>query len=285
MRNEFSLAHLTVLGCAPPEMTYVAGRAGYDYVSFRPIYMGLPNEPNYDLAKNPEMLRQTKKALAYTGVRLYDIELARIFDHVKPKNYEPAMEVAAELGGKAVICSVWTPDKNLQAEAYGEICDLAKPYGLTVDLEFVSFASLTTLKDALRLVRAINRENAGIMIDTLHFNRSRINLEELDDVPRKYFHFAHLCDAPQEIPDTLEGLIHTGRDERLYLGEGGIDIASIVNRMPQMVYSLEIPHVARVKEMGYAEHAARCLQAARAYLEAHPRKDREDAPMPVLSAR
>ena len=48
--RKFSLAHLTVLGCAPPEMTYIAARAGYDYVSFRLIYMGLAGETNYDLA-------------------------------------------------------------------------------------------------------------------------------------------------------------------------------------------------------------------------------------------
>ena len=42
-----------------------------------------------------------------------------------------------------------------------------------------------------------------------------------------------------EIPTTKEGLIHTGRDARLYIGEGAIDIASIVNRMPKMVYSIE----------------------------------------------
>jgi sugar phosphate isomerase/epimerase len=78
MEQEFSLAHLTMLGCAPPEMTYIAARAGYDYVSIRPIFMGLPGEPNYALADNSQMLRQTKQALASTGVRVHDIELARV---------------------------------------------------------------------------------------------------------------------------------------------------------------------------------------------------------------
>jgi hypothetical protein len=32
-----------------------------------------------------------------------------------------------------------------------------------------------------------------------------------------------------------------------------------------MVYSIELPHLARVKEMGYAEHAFRCLESAKAY--------------------
>src|SRR3982750_4837544 len=76
-KQEFTLAHLTVLGCPPPEMTYIAARAGYDYVSIRPIYMGLPGEPDYALADNPQMLKQTKRALAAPGLRVHDIELAR----------------------------------------------------------------------------------------------------------------------------------------------------------------------------------------------------------------
>ncbi len=63
-------------------------------------------------------------------------------------------------------------------------------------------------------------------------------LKELDAVPKNWFHFAHPRDGPAESPTTKEGLIHTGRDDRLYIGEGAIDIASIVNRMPKMVYSM-----------------------------------------------
>ena len=127
MKRQFSLAHLTTLGCAPPEMTYIAARAGYDFVSLRPIYMGLPGEPNYDLANNKEMLRQTKRALASTGLKLHDIELARIYDGLDPKKYLPALEVAAELGGRSVLSSIWTPDRNFAVECYAELCQLAKP--------------------------------------------------------------------------------------------------------------------------------------------------------------
>lgn len=271
MKRQFSLAHLTVLGCAPPEMTYIAARAGYDFVSFRPIYMGLPGEPNYDLALNREMLRQTKTALASTGVKLHDIELARIYDGLDPKKYLPAFEVAAELGGRSVLSSIWTPERNFAIECFAELCDLAKPFGLTVDLEFVTWADVKNLKEAIAVLRTANRENCGIMVDTLHFHRSRVALEELDEVPRHWFHFVHICDGPGEIPTTKEGLIHTGRDERLYVGEGAIDIASIVKRIPEVPYSIELPHIARVKELGYAEHAWRCLQTAKDYLDASPR--------------
>ena len=123
----------------------------------------------------------------------------------------------------------------------------------------------------MAVLRAANRPNSGVLVDTLHFSRSRVTLAELDAVPRDWFRFAHLCDAPAEIPATNEGLIQTARQERLYPGEGGIDIAAILNRLPVVPCSIEIPHLARVKEIGYAEHAARCLASARKYLAAHPR--------------
>ncbi|GAF20785.1 hypothetical protein JCM19047_442 [Bacillus sp. JCM 19047] len=88
MNHPFSLAHLTALECAPPELTYLAAQAGYDFVSIRPIYMGLPNEPNYDLANNKAMFKETKLALQQTGLSVYDIELARINDDIDPLIYE-----------------------------------------------------------------------------------------------------------------------------------------------------------------------------------------------------
>ena len=41
---QFSLAHLTLLNCAPPELTEIAARAGYDFVSLRPMGMGNPGD-------------------------------------------------------------------------------------------------------------------------------------------------------------------------------------------------------------------------------------------------
>ncbi|WP_027414682.1 sugar phosphate isomerase/epimerase family protein [Aneurinibacillus terranovensis] len=271
MKRQFSLAHLTVLGCPPPEQTYIAARAGYDFVSFRLIYMGLPGEPNYGLAENKEMLKQTKTALDETGVRLLDIELARIYDGVDPKRYVPAMEVAAELGGRHVLSSIWTDDRNFAIERFAELCDLAKPFGLTVELEFVPIASVYNLAGALDVLRTAKRENAGLMIDVHHFHRSRDKVEDLDMVPREWFRYLHLCNAPAEIPPWKQEMTRILREERLYLSEDGIDVASIVNRLPEIPCSIELPNVKRAQELGYEEFARRCLQTAKDYLASHPR--------------
>jgi sugar phosphate isomerase/epimerase len=268
-KQEYSLAHLTVMGLAPPEMIYVAARAGYDYVSIRPIYMGLPGEPNYALAENRQMLRETKAALADTGMRVHDIELARILKDVDPKSYLPALEVGADLGARAVLSSIWTDDRAMYIDKFGELCDLAKPLGMTVDLEAVPIAAVRTLAQALDVLRTVKRSNAGLMVDTHHFHRARDRAEDLEAVPREWFHFAQICDAPGEIPADHEKMVHILRAERLYLGEGGIDVAGILRHIPPVPYSIELPHVARAKEWGYTEHAFRCLETAKAYLAAH----------------
>ena len=268
----FSLAHLTVLGCPPPEAVRIAARAGYDFVSLRTIQMGLPNEPRYALPQNAELLRETKSALADTGIQVLDIELAQIDKGLDVKAYLPAMETAAELGARNVISSIWTSDRIFAIDSLTELCDLAAGVGMTINMEFVTWASIATLQDAIAVVRAVNRANCGLLVDTLHFHRSRVRPDELDVVPLEWFHMAHLCDAPAEIPNRKEELIFTGREARLDPGQGGIDIAEIVNRMPQVPYSLEIPNLERVRAIGYAEHARLCLSHAREYLARHPRE-------------
>ena len=111
MKHQFSLAHLTVLECPPPEMTYIAARAGYDFVSLRLIPLGLPGEKAF-LPADKEMVRKTRTALDETGIKLLDLELARILADEDPHKFVPAMEVAAELGGRHLIASAWTQDSG-----------------------------------------------------------------------------------------------------------------------------------------------------------------------------
>lgn len=260
---KFSLAHLTILGCSPPQLIEIAGRVGYDYASLRMIPMRLAGEPDYDLARKPAMLRETRAALAATGLKLHDIEVARIADNVDVADYRPAFETGAELGARRVIGSVWATDRAFILDSLGRMCDLAAKSSLSISLEFVTWSRARNLQQALELLRAVKKDNLGLLIDTLHFDRSHVKLAELDSVPPSRFHFVHLCDAPKARDFSTAALIHTGREERLYPGEGAIDIAGILKHLPAVPYSLEIPHLERVKELGYEEHARRCLEAAK----------------------
>jgi sugar phosphate isomerase/epimerase len=178
------------------------------------------------------------------------------------------MEVAAELGAKAVLSSIWGGERDFYLEKFAAICDLARPFGLTVDLEYVPIAAVATLAQAVDVLHTIARPNAGLMLDMHHFHRARDNPADLDALPREWFHFAHLCDAPPEIPTDRAEMIRIMREARLYVGEGGIDVAGILAHVPPCVYSIELPNKERHEEMGYAEHAARCLDSLKTYLAA-----------------
>ena len=263
MSHIYSLVHLTDISCPPPEMIRVAAKAGYDSVSMRTIPMGLPGEKPYDIAKDPQLLRETRRAAQETGILLHDTENARIADGVDVAGYEPALAAAAELGVHHILTNIWTPDRSFYTDQFGRLCQLAAQYEQTVSVEFVTWASVTSLQQAKQLLLDSRQENVGIVLDCLHFYRSRVKLEELDDCPKSWFRYIHLCDCLAPIPTDEESLIHTGRCERLYPGEGAIPLREIVAKVPDAVRGVEVPHLARVKEMGYEAHARRALECAK----------------------
>jgi sugar phosphate isomerase/epimerase len=265
IKPTFSLAHLTLIGCSAPELVYIAARCGYDAVSPRFVPMFVDGEFACR-AEDKQMVQATKEAIKNTGIRVGELELVRILDGMNPRAHEPAMALAAELGGNRVITSAWLSepvDRNYIVDCYVELCDIADQYGLTVDLEFPTFSTLRTLHAAVDIVRASERPNAGILIDTIYSEFSNLDLDELDRLPKEWFHFLHIADVPEKLPDTKKGQIQIARAGRLYPGEGRIDFAAIIDRLPPVTYSIELPNLERVEQLGYEGHARRCLETAK----------------------
>lgn len=261
----YSLAHLTLINCTPAELVYIAARAGYDAVSPRFIPMNVPGEFTQSPVDKAQV-QATKTALATTGLRVLDVELARITEDCDPREFERALELGCELGARHMIMSAWTTrrdDRNFLLDVYSETCDLAAPFGITVDLEFPTFSRLRTLDEALDIVRTADRANGGILVDTLYLHLSRVDIGELLHVPPEWLHLLHISDCLPGIADTREGMIQLARDARLYPGEGWIDFAGIIERCPTVNYSIELPNQSRVAELGFEEHARRCLTHAK----------------------
>jgi sugar phosphate isomerase/epimerase len=136
------------------------------------------------------------------------------------------------------------------------------------------------LAEARALVETSGRENAGLMIDTLHFSRSRCRLEELDDIEERRFHYVQISDAPGEIPQTREGLIHTAREDRLMPGEGDLDLRGILDRLPADIpIAVEIPNSRLARELTDEERARNAYQATVRLLAADAPAAMESAPL------
>jgi len=275
MARKYSIAQLTALHWSPPEMIYNARVLGYDMASVRAIALGVKGEQDFDFSKNKELFNLTKQAMEETGIGINDIELARIGEGTDVGRFESVFESAAGLGVKDVISSIWTENKDFYLEQFAKLCDLAGQYGIFVNLEFVTWGEIKNLAAVREVLDAVKKPNAAIFIDTLHFHRSRVSLEELDACPKDLFRFMHICDGPTEIPDPSsptykEDLIFVGREAREYVGEGGIDIAGIIRKLPEDIpFSIELPHLIKASKWGSLEHTRRCLVTAKEYMKKH----------------
>ena len=276
MSRKFSLAYLSIPGTDPMEQIRIAKETGYDFVSLRTIPMHLPGEPEFLLHKDADLFAKVQKALKEYDIPLMDIELARVRPDLDIDEYEPAFEVAAKLGGTDVLGSVWTRDKAYYVDKVGKIAEMAKKYGLNYNVEFLPWAGVRNLQEAITLVDTVNADNLYIMVDTLHAGRAGVTAAELKRTDPKYFHFIHLCDGPAG-PDgdpvlsdiNAPLMLHTAREARLYPGEGAMDIAGMVAAMPELPLSIELPNLERIQELGVEGHARRCLETSKAYFKEH----------------
>jgi sugar phosphate isomerase/epimerase len=265
--RDLSLAHLTVLHASPPDLLAMAGRCGYRYVGLR--LTEVTGGDAWPLIGDRKLMKATRAEMAASGVGVLDVELARLRPETRVEEFEPMLEAAAELNARHVLTQGHDSDKHRLTDNYAAFCDLAAGHGLTADIEFLTWTDLCGVSEARALIEAAGRPNAGLMIDTLHFNRSRCRLEELDAIPPGWFHYIQIADAAGPIPETTEALIHTAREDRLLPGEGGIDLRGIIARLPADIpIAVEIPNSRMAETMSDEERARRAYEATRALLAA-----------------
>lgn len=276
MARKFSLAYLTIPGTDPVSQIKIAKETGYDSVSLRTIPMHLPGEPEFLPDKDPELFDAIKKALKEYDMPLMDIELARVRKDLDINEYRTAFETAAKLGATDVLGSIWTRDKAWYTDTAGKVADMAKEFGLCYNIEFLPWAGVRNLQEAITLIDDLGRDNVFIMVDTLHAGRAGVTAVELARTPAKYFRFIHLCDGPagpdgdpvlDNIKDEL--MLFTAREGRLYPGEGVMDIVGMVKAMPTIPFSIELPNLKEMSVRGAAGHAARCLEVAKSYFKSN----------------
>src|SRR4051794_27048021 len=258
----FSLAHLTALDLAPPDMISLAASTGFDAVGLRLIAV-TSTTPGYDLMTDKVMMRDTKRRMAETGIRVFDIEFVKITPEIDIAAHLPFLEAGAELGAQHVVVAPYDPLVARMTERIAALCDLAAPLGMTINLEFFPWTVVPDLAGAVDVIGRADRPNSGILVDTLHFDRSDSTLEELAAVPDRWLNFVHLCDAVGERPSTDAGLIFTAREDRLPPGEGSIDLPRILAHLPRDIpIGVEVPMQGMMRVEKYDELARRCREGA-----------------------
>ncbi|MDD3937082.1 sugar phosphate isomerase/epimerase [Rhodoferax sp.] len=267
MKHDYSLAHLTAMALPPVDLIEVAAKTGYDFVGLR-LSRVTDAEPLYPIITSKTAMAATKARLAATGVKVWDVELARMDPSHDAESYIPMLEATAELGAHHVICQLPDPNRERAHERFARLCDYAKPLGITVSLEFPWWTETGNLETATTVLNTVKRDNAGMLVDMLHFFRSNSSLEALKVLPREWFHFAHVCDGPRTIAPGMDSILHEARSLRYFPGDGDFGVKDILACLPDPItYCLEIPGDALAAEIGFEEYARRALKTAQAHLD------------------
>ena len=100
-----------------------------------------------------------------------------------------------------------------------------------------------------------NAANAGLLLDLLHLSRSGGRPEDLTHIAPGLITFAHVCDAPAAIPQTVPELRREAREDRQYPGEGALPIGAFLAALPAGTpIALEAPNP-RHAHLSFAERA------------------------------
>jgi sugar phosphate isomerase/epimerase len=254
MSRKIGLAALTVLELPATEQVSVAAQAGYTHVGLRLIPVAGQTLPPFDVAEVERRLRDT-------GVRALDLEVFRLSPETRVRDFEPALATAQRLGASDLLVHGADPDFSRLADRFGALCDLAARHGLAANLEPMPWVDVSNAAKAKRILDAANRPNGALLVDAIHFFRAG---DRFDEIPRT-LNYMQLCDARKERPADMSEIIRQARADRLFPGEGGLDLQGLLRALPaDLPVSVEIPYA---RPMPALERARRALAATRELLE------------------
>ena len=210
-------------------------------------------------------------ALRQTGVRLLDIEVVWIKPGPPDPNHLRIVDVGAELGARNVLCVSSDPDSGATRDKLGILMERGERHGIRVNLEFGLFTEVKTIQQARALLSQIDGTAAGLLVDSLHWQRSGGTLADIESIPKRWLSYVQLCDAPVPGADPTDAaaILTEAIDGRLPLGEGALPLREIIERLPD---GLPIAVEERSKSLRDAypdinERARAVLRTSKAFLD------------------
>jgi len=258
MNRPIGLAALTVLELPHEEQVRIAAQAGYTHVGLRLVPVaGQPYQHGFELSS-------VERELVASGMRVLDVEVFRLTPETKVAEFQAILDASARLKATELLVHGADPDAARLAETFARLCDLAARYGLSANLEPMPWVDVSNVAQAMRILRSAARPNGGLLVDAIHFFRGGDTPRVLSSVPPELLRYAQLCDAGAGRPAQMQEIMRQARSERLFPGEGGLDLRGLLRALPAGIpLSLEVPVSQKLSPL---ERARRALDAAKAIL-------------------
>jgi sugar phosphate isomerase/epimerase len=237
------LGHFSVAHVPPKERFAAAAAAGFDAIS---ISWGEVTA----LRDQGEMLDTILDGLALAGIDAAQLEFATLGVPGPVDAFVAEAEAmavtASALGCSAVHAVAVGADRSAEqlATQFGALCDATAAVGLPCGVEFVyEVSAVQTLRDAIELVRAVDRPNAGVVVDSMHFFRGGEDWDALAELSPHEVVAIQINDLPRraELDYMTEAV-----SARLLPGEGDLDLPRFIatlDMIPRAVpLTVEVPN-------------------------------------------
>ncbi len=258
----------TTLYAEPMETIVAAAGAGFDAVGLR-ITGRRPGDPDPGVVGNPAAIRALKGALDSRGVRLSNISGYQYFPELRLTHYLPLLETTARLGAPLVVASCYDPDEARYVATLARFAEAAGTFGLKLALEFIPYSEAKSIGAARRLIGLTGQPNIGILVDSLHLDRSGGSPADIAGIEPGLIAFAQLCDAGPLRPSTPDALRKEAIEARLYPGAGSLPLFDFLDRLPAGTeIECELPN-ASLSHLSPGEKAARAADACRSFFARH----------------
>jgi sugar phosphate isomerase/epimerase len=193
---------------------------------------------------SPETVKETRRALADTGIEVLEIEILRLEPNLDVSVFREGMAIGAELGARFAVVSSLHGDIEVGAAQLRKLAEMGAEFGIKPALEFVAFRAVRTIADAARWVEKADHPNCGILVDTLHLSRGGGSPADLATVDARLLPYIHLCDA-DAAPDVrdVDTLLAEARNQRRYPGQGVLPLLDVLANLPANTpVSIEAPN-------------------------------------------
>jgi len=236
-----ALAHLSVLDVHPLDLVSLAANIGYADIGLR-LYPAFPGSMFYELPEGSSPCREMRQRLNDRGIGVNDIEFIGIGEHFNAFELQGLLDTAGALSVQRLNVCGDDLDRGRLTDNFAHLCELAKPYGLRVELEYMAWRAVKNFADACEVVSKACQPNGGVLIDVLHLSRTGGSPGDVQRAPGAV-RCVQLCDAiAEQVPETPEGLLWEARSGRLAPGRGTLPLRELLAELDDgTAISLEVP--------------------------------------------
>lgn len=268
--HPLSIDHITVLPAGPLELVDIAAATGCPLISPR-MTAEYEGKTLFDLRTDPALVRELARRCESKGVGVATMLTARLAPETNFDAHRRILDIAAELRARNVLVVSQETDRKRQDDFFLRICEQAGALKMGVALEHVSYYTLSTLQEALDLVRLANaskpQPHVGLVTDVLHLYRSGGSVADLARLEPALFRHAQICDGPLVLDPAKRA--HEAGLNRMVPGEGELPMREFLRALPDgATLAIEVPqqdlHKQGVPPM---ERAHRLVAATRALLQ------------------